>query len=159
MDTFLLCVMFASFSELRSVLQGLIQELILSHTVNVRMGPICNGCRVWSSLSVAAHFTHNIVNNTRNSHLWDHDNPHGTVESNYQHRFPVNVWCGVIGDQLIGPYIFLQHLTGDIYATFLQDELPALSRECTSTNIMTDVLPAQRSTTSFQSFHHAVSES
>jgi hypothetical protein len=32
----------------------------------------------------------------------------------------------VIGDQLIGPYIFPQCLTGDIYATFSQDELPAL---------------------------------
>jgi hypothetical protein len=34
-------------------------------------------------------------------------------------------WCGVLGDQLIGPYIFPQRLTGDIYANFLQDELPA----------------------------------
>ena len=34
-------------------------------------------------------------------------------------------WCGVFGDQLIGPYIF-PHLTSDIYANFLQDELPAL---------------------------------
>jgi hypothetical protein len=29
--------------------------------------------------------------------------------------------CGGV----IGLYIFLQHLTGDIYANFLQDELPA----------------------------------
>jgi hypothetical protein len=36
------------------------------------------------------------------------------------------VWCDVIGDQLIGLYFFPQHLTGDIYANFLQDELPAL---------------------------------
>jgi len=36
------------------------------------------------------------------------------------------MWCGVIGDQLIGLYIFPQRLTGDIYASFLQDELPAL---------------------------------
>jgi len=35
------------------------------------------------------------------------------------------VLCGVIGDQLIGPYIFM-HLTADIYANSLQDELPAL---------------------------------
>ena len=74
-------------------------------------------------LTDEAHFTCDGANNTRNSHLWD---PHGTVESNYQHRFSVYVWCGVIGDQLIGPYIFPQRLTGDIYTTFLQDELPAL---------------------------------
>jgi len=36
------------------------------------------------------------------------------------------MWCGVIGDQLIGPYIFPHCLTGDIYANILQDELPAL---------------------------------
>jgi hypothetical protein len=82
------------------------------------------------------------VNNTRNSHLWDHDNSHGTVKSNYQHRFSVNVWSGVIGNQLICPYIFPQHLTGDIYTNFLQEELPALLRECSSTNTTTDVLPA-----------------
>jgi len=73
-----------------------------------------------------AHFTRDGVNNTRNSHLCDRDNPHGNVESYYQHCFSVNVWCGVICDQLIGPYIFPQRLTGDIYANFLQDELPAL---------------------------------
>jgi hypothetical protein len=72
------------------------------------------------------HFTRDGVNNTRNSLLWGRDNPHGTVESDYQHRFTVNVWCGLIGDQLIGPYIFPQRLTGAIYANILRDELPAL---------------------------------
>jgi len=38
-----------------------------------------------------AHFTRDEVNSTRNSHLWSRENPHGTVESNYQHRFSVNV--------------------------------------------------------------------
>ena len=72
------------------------------------------------------HFTRDWVNDTRNSHLWDSDNPHGTVESNYQHRFSVNVWCDVIGDQFTDPYIFPKRLTADIYANVLQDELPAL---------------------------------
>jgi hypothetical protein len=36
------------------------------------------------------------------------------------------VWCGLIGDQLIGPYIFPQRLSGDVYANILRDELPAL---------------------------------
>ena len=38
----------------------------------------------------------------------------------------VNVWCGVNGDQIIGPHIFPQLLTGDTYANGLQHELPAL---------------------------------
>jgi hypothetical protein len=57
-------------------------------------------------LTDEAHFTRDGVNNTRNSHLCGRENAHGTVESIYQHRYSVNVWCGVIGDQLIGPYIF-----------------------------------------------------
>jgi hypothetical protein len=36
------------------------------------------------------------------------------------------VWCSVIGGQLIGPYIFPQRLSGEIYSSFLQDELPAI---------------------------------
>ena len=36
------------------------------------------------------------------------------------------MWCGVIGDQMTGPYTFPQRLTGDIYANVLQNELPAL---------------------------------
>ena len=44
------------------------------------------------------HFTRDGVNNTRNSYLWDRDNSYRTVESNYQHLFSVNVWCGIIGD-------------------------------------------------------------
>jgi hypothetical protein len=40
--------------------------------------------------------------------------------------FSVIVWCVIVGDKLTGPYIFSQHLTNDIYAGFLQNELPAL---------------------------------
>jgi hypothetical protein len=45
-----------------------------------------------------AHFTCDGINNTRNTHLWDHDNPHETVKSNHQQHFSGNVWCGDIGD-------------------------------------------------------------
>jgi len=95
--------------------------LELCHWINSNPYMICN--ILFPNL---AHSTRDGVNNTRKSHLWDCDNPHGTVKSNYQHRFSINVWCGVIGDQLIGPYTLPQRLTGDIYANFLHDELPAL---------------------------------
>jgi len=58
------------------------------------------------------------------------------------------VWCGVICDQLIGLYTFPKRLTGDIYANFLQDELPALL-ETSSTNTVTDVLLARWTAASF----------
>ena len=53
-------------------------------------------------------------------------NPHATVESNFQHRFSVNVWCGVNNDQLIGPFIIEDRLMAQVYLQFLQEELPNL---------------------------------
>jgi hypothetical protein len=38
-----------------------------------------------------AHFTCDGVSNTRQSYLWNRDNPHGTVKINHQHCFSVNV--------------------------------------------------------------------
>jgi hypothetical protein len=39
------------------------------------------------------------------------------------------MWCGVISDQIPGPYIFPQGLIGDIYANLLQHKLPALFKK------------------------------
>ena len=38
----------------------------------------------------------------------------------------VSVWCAVLDDQLIGPFILEGHLTGETYLRFLQEELPQL---------------------------------
>ncbi|EFN69122.1 hypothetical protein EAG_14838 [Camponotus floridanus] len=40
---------------------------------------------------------------------------------NYQKRFNVNVWAGIVGDCLLGPYILPNYLRGNNYLTFLQD--------------------------------------
>ena len=58
-----------------------------------------------------AQFNRDGVNNTHNSNVWGDVNPHATVESNFQQRFSVNVWCAVLDDQLIGPFI-LEALSG-----------------------------------------------
>jgi hypothetical protein len=41
-------------------------------------------------------------------------NPHATVESNFKHRFGVSVWCGILYNQSIDPFIFEGRLTGAI---------------------------------------------
>ena len=46
-------------------------------------------------------FTRDGVNNLRNVHTWSHDNPHETSVSNFQRRFTLNVWCGVLGNKLM----------------------------------------------------------
>jgi len=58
-------------------------------------------------------------------HTWSHDNPHETRVTNFQRRFSVNVWRGVIGNRLIGPFVF-DNLTGNTYEAFLRNELPGL---------------------------------
>ena len=60
-----------------------------------------------------AQFNRDGVNNTHNSHVCGDENPHATVESNFQLRFSVNVWCAVLDDQLTGPFIFEGRLTGE----------------------------------------------
>ena len=73
-----------------------------------------------------ASFTRDGVNNSRNVHTWSHDNPHETRVTNFQRRFSVNVWRGVIGNRLIGPFVFDNNLTGNTYEAFLRNELPGL---------------------------------
>jgi len=37
----------------------------------------------------------------------------------------VNVWCGVLGNKLIGPFVF-DNLTGNTHEAYLRNELPGL---------------------------------
>ena len=71
-------------------------------------------------------FNRDGVNNTHSSHVWEDENPHATVENNFQQRFSANVWCAVLDDQLISPFILEGRLTGETYLRFLQKELPQL---------------------------------
>ena len=38
----------------------------------------------------------------------------------------MSIWCGVLGNRLIGPFVFDNNLTGNTYETFLRNELPGL---------------------------------
>jgi len=68
------------------------------------------------------------VSNTHNSHVWADENPQATVENKTKTklRFSVNVWCAVLDDQLIGPFILEGRLTGEAYLRVLQEELSRL---------------------------------
>lgn len=71
-------------------------------------------------------FSREGIFNHRTSHVWAVDNPNATVIRGYQERFAVNVWAGIIGDRLIGPYIFPNRLNAPVYLVFLRDILPEL---------------------------------
>lgn len=68
------------------------------------------------------------ITNMRNSHVWSpmEENPHATYETHFQTRFSVNVWCGIIGNHLVGPFVLEHRLTGQLYLNFLQETLPLL---------------------------------
>lgn len=53
--------------------------------------------------------------NRHNSHYWSAENPYWVRQVNHQHRWSINVWCGILGSQLIGPYIFEERLNGERY--------------------------------------------
>ena len=71
-----------------------------------------------------ASFTRDGINNLRNVHTWAHRNPHATCVTHFQRRFYLNVWCGMLGNRLIGYFVFDNNLTGNIYEAFLKNELP-----------------------------------
>jgi len=74
-------------------------------------------------------FTRDGVNHTQYSHWWFGKNSHVIMERNSQHRFSANVWCGVPENQLIGPGVLPNRLTGSAYVDFLENELPLLLEE------------------------------
>lgn len=64
--------------------------------------------------------------NRHNMHYWAAVNPQWMQEVDHQRRWSVNVWCGIIDGRIIGPHFFEASLTGDVYRTFLQEQLPIL---------------------------------
>lgn len=73
-----------------------------------------------------ASFTRDGVLNLHNMHVWAHENPRCTRAHASQRRFSINVWAGIIGDMLIGPYLLPERLDGNTYHTFLERVLPDL---------------------------------
>lgn len=64
--------------------------------------------------------------NLHNMHYYSQNNPHWMQEVQHQGKWSVNVWCGILCGQIIGPFIFDGNLNGEIYLNFLQHELPIL---------------------------------
>lgn len=74
-------------------------------------------------------FTRDGITNFHNVHTWAEENPHVKQETSFQQRFSVNVWAGIVGNTLVGPYILPQILNGEIYKEFLEETLPELLEE------------------------------
>lgn len=73
-----------------------------------------------------ATFNSNGKVNIHNMHYWSEQNPHWLREVQHQGRWSVNVWCGILGGSIIGPFFFNQPLNGNVFLDFLQNHLPIL---------------------------------
>lgn len=40
-----------------------------------------------------------------NFHVWQKNNPHVIHQHHHQYRYTVNVWAGIVHNEIIGPYI------------------------------------------------------
>lgn len=69
-----------------------------------------------------AKFTRAGITNHRNEHLWMAENPHAIRPGQFQHEFSINVWAGLLNDQLIGPIVLPDHLNGERFLEFLQND-------------------------------------
>lgn len=76
-----------------------------------------------------AFFSRNGYFNSKNSHVWDTENPHAISTRGHQHKFGVNIWAGIVENKIIGPYLLPARLTGHIYEVFLRTVLPELLEE------------------------------
>lgn len=63
--------------------------------------------------------------NRHNFHYYSTENPN-IIRTHSQERWSVNVWGGIIGDHVIGPYFFEGNLNGLMYLDFLSNHLPTL---------------------------------
>ena len=57
------------------------------------------------------------------------ENPHAVSERHFQYQFSLNVWAGIVGDYLIGPFFLPLRINGETYQHFLENELPPLLDE------------------------------
>ncbi|XP_026828179.1 uncharacterized protein LOC113562590 [Ooceraea biroi] len=71
-------------------------------------------------------FTRDGIMNMHNLHVWSDVNPHATRPISFQHRFSVNVWAGIIDNNLIGPYIMEDRINGARYLNFLDNKIHIL---------------------------------
>lgn len=67
--------------------------------------------------------------NVHNEHWWDirsesaAENPHKTKKDSFQIRFSLNVWAGILGNTVLGPYFIEGRLTGESYLEILQEQV------------------------------------
>lgn len=61
--------------------------------------------------------------NRKNMHMWSQQNRHEIREIKFQGRRSIHVWCGILGNRVLGPIFFNGNLTGPRFYNFLNNEI------------------------------------
>lgn len=75
---------------------------------------------LWTDESI---FTTAGMWNRKNSHYWSRDNFKKVRIMKKQGRRNVNVWCGIVGNNILGPIFFQNYLNGERYLNMLRGEI------------------------------------
>jgi transposase len=66
--------------------------------------------------------------NKHNCRYWDSENPHIFRESNTQYPEKLNVWAGILGNHILGPFFINGNLNGEMYLQMLLESIfPAIT--------------------------------
>ena len=68
-------------------------------------------------------FATNSVYNRHNTHYWSQENPRLVKAVKTSGWKAFSIWCGVVGDRILGPIFYEGGLTGDRYYQFLTEEI------------------------------------
>ena len=68
-------------------------------------------------------FTRDGIMNLHSLHIYSDENPRVTRSASFRRRFRVNVWAGILGIILIGPFIIEDSMRGEDYLNFVEDVL------------------------------------
>ena len=73
--------------------------------------------------------------NKHNCRYWDNTNPFVFREDHTQFPEKVNVWAGILGDEIIGPVFIEGNLTGQLYLQCLEDVIDPLITQSVETQV------------------------
>lgn len=99
------------------------EDFICQFLVSLDDNPNLFSHILWTDES---HFVSHGLPNKKNTHYWSDENPYKIRQHQRQGHFGINVWCGIVGRHLVGPYFYEGALTGARYLDFLQNHLPLL---------------------------------
>lgn len=75
---------------------------------------------IWTDESTV---TNNGIFNRRNTHYWSQKNPLERKTARHQHRFGFNMWAGIFGTRIIGPFFYHGNLNSERYLNLLENDV------------------------------------